>query len=260
MRLLRFSTKDLSPRYGWEQNGLIGEIAGSPFEEFRRYEPQILLSKVKLLPPCEPTKIICVGRNYLEHAKESNSTVPEIPLLFLKPPSSLIGNGATIEIPPQSKNIEHEAELAVIIKSKCRWVSPENVKSVILGYTISNDVTARDLQRIDSQWTRGKGFDSFCPLGPWIETEFDSTDALLTCYVDNQLRQMSSTRDMVFPVNTIISFITSIMTLLPGDVILTGTPAGVGRLLPGNKITIQIEGIGTLENTVSSSKIAEKLL
>jgi 2-keto-4-pentenoate hydratase/2-oxohepta-3-ene-1,7-dioic acid hydratase in catechol pathway len=205
---------------------------------------------VKLLPPVVPSKIICIGRNYASHAAEHKVDVPEIPLIFLKPTSSLIGNNDKIILPPQSKQVEHEAELAVVIGKSGRWIDPENAEDFIFGYTIANDVTARDLQRMDGQWTRGKGFDTFCPIGPCIETDFEPSDSLITCRVNQQIRQMSSTRDMVFPIDKLIAFISSVMTLEPGDLILTGTPAGVGQLKAQDTIQIEIEGIGILENSV----------
>jgi 2-keto-4-pentenoate hydratase/2-oxohepta-3-ene-1,7-dioic acid hydratase in catechol pathway len=183
-----------------------------------------------------------------------DAEVPEVPLLFLKPPSSVIGPGETIVLPPQSQKIEHEAELAVVIGKRGRWLDPENAKDFILGYTIANDVTARDLQRRDGQWTRGKGFDTFCPIGPWIETEFDPADAVVTCSVNGELRQMGSTRDMVFSVRQLVAYISSVMTLEPGDVILTGTPSGVGQLADGDHVRINIEGVGELHNNVRAEE------
>jgi len=253
MKLIRFMTRDLSPRYGWIYQDMIGEIEGSPYSEYRRYDPEFALTEVKILPPCEPTKIICVGRNYPAHAREHDVEVPDIPLLFLKPPSSVISSGEEIVIPPQANQVEHEAELAVIIGKTGRWIEPSTALDHVLGYTIANDVTARDLQRRDSQWTRGKGFDTFCPLGPWMETEIDPTDILITCHVDDELRQMATTRDMVFTIQQLIAFSSSVMTLLPGDVILTGTPSGVGPLVPGNTVSIHIAGIGSLTNPVVAS-------
>jgi len=253
MKLIRFITKDLKPRYGWIYQDMIGEIEGSPYSEYRRYDPEFALNAVKILPPCEPSKIICVGRNYLAHAREHDVDVPDIPLLFLKPPSAVISSGEEIVIPPQANQVEHEAELAIVIGKPGRWIEPSNALDHVLGYTIANDVTARDLQRRDSQWTRGKGFDTFCPLGPWIETELDPTDALITCHVDDELRQMATTRDMVFTIQQLIAFSSSIMTLLPGDVLLTGTPSGVGPLVAGNLVSIHIAGIGSLTNPVVAS-------
>ncbi len=250
MKILRFSTPQHTPAYGWLYEDQVGQLDGDPFGAFRRLDPGIPVDTITLLPPVQPGKIICVGRNYKAHAKEQGTEVGEMPILFLKPSTSLIGSGAPIVLPPQSNQVEHEAELAVIIGKRGRWIKPEHVNDHIIGYTIGNDVTARDLQRSDIQWTRGKGFDTFCPLGPWIETEFDPVDALITCHVGDELRQMASTRDMVFTIQKLIVFISSIMTLEPGDVILTGTPAGVGSLTHGVKVSITIEGIGTLTNPV----------
>ena len=255
MKILRFSTPDLSSRYGWLYEDKIGAVDGDIFDAYRRFEPDIDVDSVKLLPPVQPGKIICVGRNYEAHAKEHQTSVGEIPTLFLKPTSSLIGPGDSIILPPQSKQVQHEAELAVVIGKRGRWIEPDEAVNHIFGYTIANDVTARDLQRSDVQWTRGKGFDSFCPLGPWIETEFNPADALITCHVGEQLRQMASTRDMVFTVPQLVVFISSIMTLEPGDVILTGTPAGVGDLTAGTIVSITIEGLGTLVNPVEKENL-----
>ena len=250
MKILRFSTPDHSPRYGWLYEDQVGEIDGNPFGAFRRREAAIPVESVTLLPPAQPRKIICVGRNYAAHAEEFGNEIGDLPLLFLKPPTTLIGSGDPIVIPPQSRQVQHEAELAVVIGKPGRWIQPENVSEHIFGYTIANDVTARDLQRSDRLWTRAKGFDTFCPLGPWIETEFDPADSLITCHVGEELRQMASTRDMVFTIPQIIVYISSIMTLEPGDLILTGTPAGVGDLAAGISVTITIEGLGTLINPV----------
>jgi 2-keto-4-pentenoate hydratase/2-oxohepta-3-ene-1,7-dioic acid hydratase in catechol pathway len=206
-----------------------------------------------LLPPVEPSKVICVGRNYVAHAAEFDKEVPDLPLLFLKPPSAVIGPDEEIVLPPQSEDVQHEAELAVVICQRGRWLSPGDISEHILGFTAAIDVTARDLQTADGQWTRGKGFDTFLPLGPWIETELDPSDVMITCLVNGQLRQMASTRDMVFPVTQLVGYISSIMTLEPGDVILTGTPAGVGPLVDGDEISVEIEGVGTLTNPVRAA-------
>jgi 2-keto-4-pentenoate hydratase/2-oxohepta-3-ene-1,7-dioic acid hydratase in catechol pathway len=225
-------------------------LEGQPFGEYRRLEAVIPLKAVKLLAPIVPGKIICIGRNYEDHAHEMGVEVGEIPILFMKPPSSVIGPGAPIVYPPQSRQVEHEGELAVVIGKKGRWILPENAGQHILGYTIANDVTARDLQRRDGQWTRGKGFDTFCPMGPWIETELDAVDVLITVKVNNELRQMASSHEMVFTIQQLIAFISSVMTLEAGDVILTGTPAGTGPLNPGDLVEVNIEGIGTLQNPI----------
>ena len=254
MRLVRYQTSTNGPRYGWVLEDKIGAVEGSIFGEFRRLETELPIEKAKLLAPIQPSKVMCVGRNYVAHAKEHDAEVPEIPLLFLKPPSSVIGHEEAIVLPPQSQQVEHEAELAIVISKSGRWITPEDVQDYILGYTIANDVTARDLQRRDGQWTRGKGFDTFCPLGPWIDTDFDPTDVLITCQVNSEMRQMGSTRDMVFSVRQLIAFASSIMTLEPGDVILTGTPSGVGPLHPGDVVEVTIERLGTLRNPVKTEE------
>ena len=252
MRFIRYQNGKDAPRYGWVLEDRIGPLEGSPFQEYRRLEANISLVNVRLLAPVEPSKIICVGRNYVAHAKEHGSEVPDLPLLFLKPPTAVIGPGDTILLPPQSTNVEHEAELVVVIGKRGRWIQPENALEYVLGYTVGNDVTARDLQRRDGQWTRGKGFDTFCPLGPWIETDFDPADAMVTCHVNGEMRQMASTRDMVFGVRQVVAFASTIMTLLPGDILMTGTPAGVGPLTNGDIVEVSIEGLGKLSNPVAT--------
>lgn len=250
MRFVRILNENNSAVFGWIMGDQVGFVEGDIFGEYQRMEANRPLEKIKLLAPVLPGKIICVGRNYIEHAKEHQAEVPDTPLLFLKPPSSVIGPGEAILIPPQSNQVEHEAELAVIIGKRGRWIPVHQAGDYIFGYTIANDVTARDLQRKDGQWTRGKGFDTFCPLGPWIETDLDAADALISCRVNQELRQMSSTREMVFTIEQIISFSSSVMTLEPGDVILTGTPAGVGVMKDGDQVEVTIEGIGALKNPI----------
>jgi len=257
MRIVRFQRERGSvPLWGWLTDDRVGFLDGSPFGEYRRQPADLDLAGLTLVAPLQPGKIVCVGRNYAAHAAEHGSEVPELPLLFLKPPSAVIGPGETIRLPPQSSAVEHEAELAIVIGRRGRWVTPEEAPAHILGYTIGHDVTARDLQQLDSQWTRAKGFDTFCPIGPWIETELDPSDALITCSVNGQLRQMGSTRDMVFPVHELVAYISSIMSLEPGDLILTGTPSGVGPLLDGDEVTVEIEGIGKLQNPVRAETVA----
>ncbi len=252
MRVIRYSTKNEPVQFGWINGKLVGKIIGSPFGEFQRLEANLPLETVQLQAPLVPGKIICVGRNYAEHIKETNAEVPTTPLLFLKPTSSVIGPGETIYLPPQSEQVDHEAELAVIIGKRSRWIQPVDAFRHIFGYTIANDVTARDLQRKDGQWTRSKGFDTFCPLGPWIETELDPTDIMISCHVNGVLRQMASTRDMIFHIDQLLAYISSIMTLEIGDVILTGTPAGISPLHPADIVDIAIDGIGTLSNKVAA--------
>ena len=250
MRIVRYQIKDLSVKVGWVFDENVGEIEGSIFGEYRREEALTPLASVKLLTPCVPSKIICVGRNYSDHAKELGNDVPKVPLIFLKPPSSIINPGEYIVLPPQAQQVEHEAELVVVIGKRGRNITSEDARNHILGYTVGNDITARDLQKTDGQWTRAKGFDTFCSFGPWIDTDFDISDALITCKVSGQPRQLASTRDMVFGVSTLIAFVSSIMTLEPGDILFTGTPAGVGALKAGDEVVVEIEGLGQLTNLV----------
>ncbi len=252
MRIVRYTTNGDAPKYGWLLDDKVGEIQGDMYSEYRRREAKTPLADVKLVAPCEPSKILCVGRNYVEHAKELGNEVPKVPLIFMKPPSSIIANGDAIFLPPQSTQVEHEAELVVVIGRKTKNVTTETAKEYIFGYTIGNDVTARDLQKTDGQWTRAKGFDTFCSFGPWIDTEFDPSDAVVTCRVNGQMRQMASTRDMVFNVGTLIAYISSVMTLEPGDLIFTGTPAGVGELKNSDVVDVEIEGLGKLSNSVKA--------
>jgi 2-keto-4-pentenoate hydratase/2-oxohepta-3-ene-1,7-dioic acid hydratase in catechol pathway len=253
MRIVRYETQaGKKPKYGWLLDDKVGEIGGNIFGRYQRKEAETPLADVRLLAPSEPSKILCVGRNYVEHAKELGNEVPKIPLIFMKPPSSIIANGDTIILPPQSAQVEHEGELVVVIGKRGRHITPENARKHILGYTIGNDVTARDLQKSDGQWTRAKGFDTFCPFGPWIDTEFDPADAVVTCRVNGQMRQMASTRDMVFNVGVLISYVSSVMTLDSGDLIFTGTPSGVGQLKDGDEVAVEIEGLGEIKNKVKS--------
>jgi 2-keto-4-pentenoate hydratase/2-oxohepta-3-ene-1,7-dioic acid hydratase in catechol pathway len=250
MRIIRYRHQDDRPHYGWVFEEKVGLIRGDVFSEYQREEAEIPLSEVTLLAPVEPSKVVCVGRNYAAHAEEHDAEVPESPLIFLKPPSSVIGTGEKILLPPQSTRVEHEAELALVIGKRCRWLQPDDSLDYVFGYTVANDVTARDLQRRDGQWTRGKGFYTFCPIGPWIETEFDPTKTLISCHVNDELRQMATTRDMVFSIRQLLVYVSSVMTLEPGDVLLTGTPSGVGPLLPGDLVSVTIEGLGELSNPV----------
>jgi 2-keto-4-pentenoate hydratase/2-oxohepta-3-ene-1,7-dioic acid hydratase in catechol pathway len=252
MRFVRFQSGKEPPKYGWLDGDQVGELTAPPFSEHNRLDAVLDLNKVKLLAPILPTKIIGVGRNYSEHAREQGVEIPEYPILFMKPISTVIGHEEVILLPPQSKQVEHEAELAVVIGKRGHWIKDEEAKKYILGYSIANDVTARDLQSRDGQWTRAKGFDTFCPLGPWIENEIDVSDIMISCRVNGDLRQMASTREMIFPISQVIAYISSIMTLLPGDVILTGTPAGVGAIKSGDEIEISIEGLGLLKNKVQN--------
>ncbi|MBQ1031430.1 fumarylacetoacetate hydrolase family protein [Micromonospora inaquosa] len=234
----------------------IAEIEGHPFGKLSFSGARWALSDVRLLSPILPSKVVCVGRNYADHAAELGNDVPKEPLLFLKPSTSVIGPRDAIRLPIFSKQVEHEAELAVVIGAPgARRADRAAAERAIFGYTCANDVTARDLQRSDGQWTRAKGFDSFCPIGPWITTGLDVSDLEIRCEVgrnpeEMEVRQLGRTKDMVFDVPGLVSYISHVMTLLPGDVVLTGTPAGVSPLVEGDTVTVRIEGIGELTNPV----------
>jgi 2-keto-4-pentenoate hydratase/2-oxohepta-3-ene-1,7-dioic acid hydratase in catechol pathway len=236
--------------YGVIEGEAVALLSSHPFGPFEPEGRVLPLADVRLVAPVLPSKVIAVGKNYADHAREMGGEVPAAPMIFLKPSTSVIGPGDPIALPWQSEQIEHEAELAVVIGRMCRDVPEDRVPEVVLGYTCANDVTARDLQSKDGQWTRAKGFDGFCPLGPWIETSVDLDDADITCLVNGELRQGGSTGDMVRDVVELVSWISSVMTLLPGDVILTGTPAGVGPIVAGDTVSVSIDGIGTLTNPV----------
>jgi len=229
----------------------VAEIDGHPFGAVRFTGQRWALPDVRLLSPILPSKVVGVGRNYVDHAAEHGAEVPKEPLLFLKPSTAVIGHHDLIRLPVQSDRVEHEAELAVVIGAPgARRVDRDGARAAIFGYTCGNDVTARDLQRHDGQWTRGKGFDSFCPLGPWIATDVDVSDVEVRCEVNEEVRQLGRTRDMVFDPPTLVSYISHVMTLLPGDVVLTGTPAGVGPLVDGDVVSVRIGGVGELTNRV----------
>jgi 2-keto-4-pentenoate hydratase/2-oxohepta-3-ene-1,7-dioic acid hydratase in catechol pathway len=231
----------------------VAEIDGHPFGPVRFTGQRWALPDVRLLSPILPSKVVGIGRNYVEHAAEHGADVPKEPLLFLKPSTAVIGQHDLIRLPVQSKRVEHEAELAVVIGAPgARRVDRAGARAAIFGYTCGNDVTARDLQRGDGQWARAKGFDSFCPLGPWIVTDVDVSDVEVRCEVNEEVRQLGRTKDMVFDVPTLVSYVSHVMTLLPGDVILTGTPAGVGPLAEGDTVTVSIEGVGELSNRVAT--------
>jgi 2-keto-4-pentenoate hydratase/2-oxohepta-3-ene-1,7-dioic acid hydratase in catechol pathway len=214
----------------------------------------LALAELKLLPPVSPTKIVCVGRNYAAHAAELGNDVPPEPLIFLKPPSSLIGPDDAVVYPAISARVEHEAELAVVIGQRCRNLDEADAAAVIYGYTIANDVTARDLQRSDGQWTRGKGFDTFCPVGPWIDTTFDPSNRQIRCLVNGEVRQDGNTALLIYSLGRILAHVTRFMTLEAGDLLLTGTPAGVSAVEPGDQMTVEIEGLGSLTNPVISEE------
>lgn len=249
MRICRVAVGD-ELHYGVIEGEAVALLSSHPFGPFEPEGRVLPLADVRLVAPVLPSKVIAVGRNYADHAREMGGEVPAAPMIFLKPSTSVIGPGEPIALPWQSERVEHEAELAVVIGRLCRDVPEDRVSEVVLGYTCANDITARDLQRTDGQWGRAKGFDSFCPLGPWIETSVDLDDAGITCLVNGEMRQGGTTGDMVRDVVELVSWISSVMTLLPGDVILTGTPAGVGPIVAGDTVSVSIDGIGTLTNPV----------
>jgi 2-keto-4-pentenoate hydratase/2-oxohepta-3-ene-1,7-dioic acid hydratase in catechol pathway len=229
-------------------------LRGAPWADPEPILRELDLASVRLLSPVTPTKIICVGRNYRAHAAELGNDVPPEPLLFFKPPSAIVGPDTPIVLPHQSERVDHEAELGVVIGARCRDVTPEDALQFVLGYTCVNDVTARDLQKKDGQWARAKGFDTFCPAGPYIVTDLDPRSLTVRCRVNGAARQEGNTRDMMFPVASLIAYISSIMTLEPGDLIATGTPHGVGPLTPGDVVEVEIDGIGVLRSPVDPAK------
>ena len=228
-------------------------LDGHPFAPFELTSAVLPLADVRLLPPVLPSKVIGIGKNYVEHAREMGGEAPDTPVMFLKPSTSVVGQGDAVVLPPQSARVEHEGELAVVIGRLARDVPTERVAEVVLGYTCADDVTARDLQQSDGQWTRGKGFDTFCPLGPWIATEVDPAGLDLVTTVNGEVRQSGNTRDLVHSVVDLVAFVSSVMTLLPGDVILTGTPAGVGPLADGDEVRVTISEVGELVHRVTSA-------
>jgi 2-keto-4-pentenoate hydratase/2-oxohepta-3-ene-1,7-dioic acid hydratase in catechol pathway len=236
------------------------ELSLAPLRGHPLFDPTptgevVPLSSVRLLAPTQPINVVCIGKNYAEHVREmagqtGSSGDPEVPTVFLKPATSVIGPGDPIRLPAGVGRVDHEAELAVVMGKPARDLTPASALAHVWGYTAANDVTAREQQKSDTQWTRGKGHDTFCPLGPWIETDLDPFDLRVRCEVDEVLRQDGRTRDLLHDVPAVLSFITSFMTLLPGDVVLTGTPAGVGPLVPGSVVEVDVEGVGLLRNPV----------
>jgi 2-keto-4-pentenoate hydratase/2-oxohepta-3-ene-1,7-dioic acid hydratase in catechol pathway len=251
MRLVRFQVQG-RPAFGILNNDKVGELDGEGYVSLTSLRATHRIADVNFLAPCVPTKIVAVGLNYRDHARELGMAVPEDPILFLKPPTSLIGPGDAIISPPMSRQIDYEGELGVVIRDRVHGIAPNEVRDHILGYTCANDVTARDLQKKDGQWTRAKGFDTFCPVGPWIETDLDPADLLVESYLNGERRQSSRTSQFIFSIERLVSFISHVMTLQPGDLIITGTPAGIGPMRPGDEIEVRIAGIGSLKNRVSA--------
>ncbi len=226
------------------------EIAEHPFGTPTFTGRSWKMADVRVLAPILASKVICIGKNYAAHAAEMGGEAPADPVIFIKPNTSIIGPEVPIVRPPSSERVDYEGELAVVIGRPCKDVKAAQAKDVILGYTIANDVTARDQQKIDGQWTRGKSYDTFCPLGPWIETSFDPSDVELVTELDGEVKQRTRTSLMLHDIGEIVEWITRIMTLLPGDVILTGTPEGVGPMVAGQRVSVTVNGIGTLSNPV----------
>lgn len=257
-RYVRFSLDETTPatapdsneavKYGVVDSGSVHQTTGAFSED--RTGASWALEKVRLLPPCSPTKIVCVGRNYADHAKELGNEPPAEPIIFLKPPSSLVAHNGSIAYPAISSLVSYEGELGVVISRRAKHVPAERAANFVFGYTCVNDVTARDLQRKDNQWTRAKGFDTFCPAGPWMiaREEVEFQNLRVRTYVNEELKQDGSVKDMLFGVNDIIAYVTQFMTLEPGDLIATGTPPGVGGMEPGDVVQVRVEGIGTLQN------------
>jgi 2-keto-4-pentenoate hydratase/2-oxohepta-3-ene-1,7-dioic acid hydratase in catechol pathway len=254
MRIIRYDDGG-TVRWGvLEPDDTVRAADGDPFGELRPGAVVGSLSEVRLRAPVTPSKIVCVGRNYADHAAEFGNPVPKEPLIFLKPPSSIVGPGDEVIYPSLSGRLDPEAELVVVIGRTGRRVSTDDAMSIVMGYTLGNDVTARDIQKSDPQWTRGKGFDTFCPLGPWLDTEFDPTDVRVTCTVDGEIRQDGRTSDFIFDIPTLIAYVSAFARLEPGDVIMTGTPPGVRSVEVGNTITVAVEGLGELSNTVVADR------
>ncbi len=249
MKIVRFEM-DGEIFYGAVKENSINVINGDIFEDYTITYKMVSPDEVKILPPCVPGKIICIGLNYIDHAKEVGIAIPKTPVVFMKPSTAVIGNMDYIEIPEMSKHIDYECELAVIIKKEVKNISEEDAKDAILGYTCGNDVTARDLQKPDGQWILCKGFDTFLPLGPCIETELDPMNLDIKTYLNGELKQSSNTKNLIFDVYTLISYLSKIMTLKPGDVIMTGTPSGISAMKAGDEVIVEIEKIGRLVNTV----------
>lgn len=252
MRLVRVA-RPQGPEFGVVRDDHVVLVEGHPFTEFRLTNQVAPLDKVRLLAPIIPSKVLCVGKNYADHAVEMGGDVPAEPLIFSKPATAVIGPGETIRLPALSEEVHHEAELAVVIGVLSRKLAVDDALGSVLGYTCANDVTARDLQQRDGQWTRAKGFDTFCPLGPWIDTEVDPAAGLaVRCRVNDETRQDGTTADLVFGVAELVAYCSAFTTLLPGDVILTGTPAGVGPIVDGDRVEVEAGGLGILANPVAA--------
>ncbi len=254
MKLLRFSTNGGPAQYGVVEGDSVVAIEGDPMVEFRPKGQPLPLSAVKILPPCTPSKIVAVGYNYAGHADELKEIQPFDPLIFLKAPSALIGHGEPVVKPAITERLSYEAELAVILGKRAKNVEPEDALEYVFGYTCGNDLTDRDLQKREVQYARSKSFDTFCPLGPFVALGLDPSDLKVESRVNGEIRQSSSTKLLIHSVPRLISWVSKSMTLLPGDVILTGTPPGVGLLEPGDVVEIEVGGVGTLRNPIVAER------
>jgi 2-keto-4-pentenoate hydratase/2-oxohepta-3-ene-1,7-dioic acid hydratase in catechol pathway len=250
LKICRYRSVSGETGYGVLHDESVTPLGGLPWDGPAESGKELGRESIRLLAPVVPTKIIAVGRNYAAHARELGNEIGQVPLIFSKPPSSVIGPHDEILLPPESKRVDFEGELAIVMGRRCRRVPRDSWRDVVAGFTCANDVTARDLQKQDGQFTRGKGFDTFCPLGPWITTDLDPGDLGVRTRVNGALRQDGRTSEMAFPVPFLIEFVTSVMTLEPGDLILTGTPEGVGPLTPGDVVEVEVEGVGVLNNHV----------
>lgn len=255
MKILQYKIGN-TVSHGILKNRTVFSIEGNIFADYTINEDYSYdLEKTMVLPPVYPSKIIAVGLNYRDHAEEFNQSIPDEPILFMKPPTSVIGHGDSIIYPDSSGRVDFEAEIAAVVKKRAFKIKEENAQNYILGYTCLNDVTARDLQKKDGQWTRSKSFNTFCPIGPVIETEIDPNRVNIFSRLNGEVKQSSNTMNFIFPLFQLFSFVSNIMTLLPGDVITTGTPSGVGPMKPGDIIEIEVEGIGVLQNRVISDDL-----
>lgn len=259
LRIVRFSIRD-KVKYGVLDGDGISGLRGSPFTSFKSSSSSLIfdkstyeLDKVRLVAPCNPSKIVCLGLNYRSHAEETKLPIPSEPLIFLKPSTAVIGPDEEIILPQMSRRVDYEGELGVVIGRKAKDVPRGGAKDYVLGYTCVNDVSDRYAQKEDGQWTRAKGYDTFAPVGPWIETDVVPDDLKVETYLNGELRQSARTSDLIFGIDELIGFISGVMTLLPGDIIATGTPSGIGRMNPGDIVEVRIEGIGTLRNCVAGS-------
>ena len=253
MKIIRFTT-GRKAEYGILNGEVVQGTMGTPYRQLKYSNRHYNLSKVKLLPPCTPSKVVALGLNYYSHAEEVKMPIPSNPLLFLKPSTSVIGPEDSIVYPDSSQRVDYEGELGVVIKTRAQRVPLGKALDYVLGYTCFNDVSERHAQVEDGQWTRAKGYDTFAPIGPWIETEIDPDDLRVETYLNGELRQSARTSDLIYGVAELISFISGVMTLLPGDVIATGTPSGIDRMNPGDVVEVSIDKIGTLRNVVAGSK------